>query len=189
MQQARLVFLERLEQVAPEDLVFIDESGVNWAMTRLFARSKRGERAFGSVPDKRGKNVTLIGALSLEGVIAAMTVEMATTGDVFKAYLEQVLAPVLRAGQVVVMDNLSAHKVDGVRSLIESTGAKLMYLPPYSPDFNPIEMCWSKVKAILRRMAARTTEALDAAITEALAAVTAEDARGWFAHCEWTTSI
>ena len=123
MQQARLAFLERLEQVAPEDLVFIDESGVNWAMARLFARSKRGERALGSVPDKRGKNVTLIGALSLEGVIAAMTVEMATTGDVFKVYLEQVLMPVLRAGQVVVMDNLSAHKVDGVRSLIESMGA------------------------------------------------------------------
>ncbi len=187
--QARLAFRERLEQVPPEDLVFLDESGVNRAMARLFARSKRGERAFGSVPDKRGKNVTLIGALSLEGVIAAMTVEMATTGEVFKAYLEQVLVPVLRAGQVVVMDNLSAHKVDGVRSLIESAGAKLMYLPPYSPDFNPIEMCWSKVKAMLRRIAARTTEALDAAITEALAAVTAEDARGWFAHCEWTTSI
>lgn len=179
-----------MSDVNPEDLVFVDESGVNRAMTRLSARAPRGKRAFGSAPARRGKNVTLIGALSLEGLVAAMTVELATDGPVFKAYLEEVLAPALRPGQVVVMDNLPAHKVAGVREIIEAAGGRVEYLPPYSPDLNPIEECWSKVKAILHRLAARTGEALDAAITEALAAVTAEDAEGWFAHrADWTLSI
>lgn len=143
--------------------------------------------------------MTLIGAMSLEGVIAAMSVELATDGPVFRAYLEQVLAPALRPGQVVVMDNLPAHKVSGVREIIEAAGARVEYLPPYSPDMNPIEECWSKVKAILRRLilrrlGARTGEALEAAVTEALdrvtARVTAEDARGWSAHrANWTSSI
>lgn len=169
--------------MALEDLVFVDESGVNRAMTRLFARAPRGKRALGSTPRNYGKNITMIGAMSLSGLVAVMTIDMATDGDIFKAYLEQVLVPALRPGQVVVMDNLSAHKVAGVRSLIESAGARLEYLPAYSPDLNPIEQCWSKLKALLRKAAARSYEALDRAISEAIKAITASDAQGWFRHC------
>jgi transposase len=121
--------------------------------------------------------------MSLEGVMAAMTVESATDGDVFLTYVEQVLCPRLRPGQVVVMDNLPAHKVDGVRSLIEAVGAELLYLPPYSPDFNPIEQAWSKIKQQLRSAKARTLETLEAAITQALAQITIQNAAAWFAHC------
>ena len=112
-----------------------------------------------------------------------MTVEAATDGDIFLAYLEQVLCPQLQPGDVVVMDNLSAHKVRGVGELITACGAELLYLPPYSPDFNPIEPCWSKIKLILRTLKARTAEALQQAVAQALAAITPDNARGWFAHC------
>lgn len=125
----------------------------------------------------------MLAALSLHGVIAAMTVESPTDGDVFLAYLEQVLCPRLQPGQVVVMDNLAAHKVEGVRSLIEAREAELLYLPPYSPDFNPIEPAWSKIKQQLRSAKARSLETLESAITDALAAVTPNNAAGWFAHC------
>ena len=127
--------------------------------------------------------LTTLGALTLRGIVGAMTVESATDGEVFLAYLEQVLGPQLQAGDVVVMDNLSAHKVAGVRELITARGAELLYLPPYSPDFNPIEQCWSKVKLILRTLKARTAEALEQAVAQALAAITPENARAWFAHC------
>lgn len=156
-------------------------------MARLYGRAPCGQRLVDKVPHRRGKNVTMLGALSLEGLVAVMTVELATNGDVFKAYLGQVLVPALRPGQVVVMDNLPAHKVTGVRELIESAGGRLLYLPPYSPEYNPIEQCWSKLKALLRKAAARTSEALDAAITEAIGAVTSVDARGWFGHCGYRT--
>lgn len=112
-----------------------------------------------------------------------MTIAEPTDGDIFLAYLEQVLCPQLRPGQVVIMDNLSAHKVDGVCQLIEATGAKLIYLPPYSPDLNPIEQAWSKIKQILRSLKARTVEALETAVAEALRAITPEDAIAWFSHC------
>lgn len=162
---------------------FIDESGVNLAMTRLFGRAPRGERVVDAVPRNSGPNVTLIASLSRQGVEAVMTVEGATNGEVFRAYVEQVLAPTLVPGDIVVMDNLSAHKVAGIREAIESRGATLIYLPPYSPDLSPIEPCWSKIKAYLRTFKARTPEALDAAIAQALATITESDARGWFAHC------
>ena len=121
--------------------------------------------------------------MSLRGIEAVMTVESATDGDVFLAYLEQVLCPKLKAGDVVVMDNLSAHQVEGVRELIAASGAELLYLPPYSPDFNPIEKAWSKLKQLLRTAKARTAEALQQAIAEALKAVTADNAAAWFRHC------
>lgn len=152
-------------------------------MTRRYARSPRGQRAQGKAPVNYGKNVTLIGAMTCDGLLAAMSVELATDGDVFKAYLDQVLCPHLKADHVVVMDNLPAHKVRGVRERIEATGAQLEYLPAYSPDFNPIEQCWSKMKAHLRKVSARTGDRLDEAITEALGLVTASDAAGWFEHC------
>ena len=127
--------------------------------------------------------MTLIGALRVSGMVAPMTVEAATDGEIFLAYVEHFLCPALRPEDVVVMDNLSAHKVDGVRQLIETTGAKLLYLPPYSPDLNPIEKAWSKIKQIMRGLKARSTETLDQAITEALMHVTADNARAWFRLC------
>jgi transposase len=162
---------------------FIDESGTNLAMTRLYGRAPRGVRVIGSVPRNYGRNVTLLAALSLSGVTAVMTVEGATDGDVFRAYVQEVLSPTLAAGDHVVLDNLGAHKVEGVRAAIEARGARLLYLPPYSPDLNPIERCWSKIKTTLRAAQARTREALEEAITLALATVTESDARAWFKHC------
>jgi transposase len=163
--------------------VFLDESGVTTEMTRRYGRAVRGERVRDAVPTGHWRTLTLLAALSWRGVRAAMTVESPTDGDVFRAYVEQVLGPRLQPGDVVVLDNLAAHKVAGVRALIEERGAQLLYLPPYSPDFNPIEPAWSKVKELLRAAKARTLPLLDDAITAALAAITADNAAGWFRHC------
>jgi transposase len=156
---------------------------VNIAMARHYARSPQGERVHTSKPVNKGQIMTVLGALSLEGIMAAMTVEGSTDAQVFLTSVKTILVPALRPGQVVLMDNLSAHPVDGVQEAIESVGARLEYLPPYSPDLSPIEKCWSKFKAILRAKAARTRDLLDQAITEALDMITPQDARGWFAHC------
>lgn len=161
---------------------FIDESGINLAMTRLYGRAPRGERALGRAPQNYGQNVTILGALSRTGLEAVMTIEGATDADVFRAYVSEVLCPTLRGGDIVIADNLSAHKATGVQEAIAARGARLLYLPPYSPDLNPIERCWSKIKTFLRAAEARTHEALDAAVTRALATVTESDARAWFAH-------
>lgn len=169
--------------LARKQLVFVDESGVNRSMTRLFAWAKRGERAYGHAPVNRGPNVTLIAALGIEGLLAPMQVNLATTGAVFRAYLEQVLCPVLKPGQIVLMDNLPAHKVSGVRECIEAVGAEVLYLPRYSPEYNPVEQLWSKLKGWMRKRAARRSEGLDVAITEAFEQITGEDAQGWFRHC------
>ena len=166
-----------------ECLKFIDESGTNIAMTRLYGRAPRGERVTGSVPQNYGRNITMLAALSATGIAAMMTVEGATDGDVFRTYVREVLAPTLTKGDIVVMDNLGAHKVEGVREAIEARGARPIYLPPYSPDLNPIERCWSKIKTALRGAKARTREALEAAIKQALATVTEADARAWFKYC------
>jgi transposase len=164
-------------------LKFIDESGVNVAMTRPCGRAPRGVRVPDAVPKNHGRNVTVLGALSCRGLEAVMTVDGPTDAAVFRAYVEQVLAPTLVTGDIVVMDNLSAHKVGGIHEVIEATGATVLYLPPYSPDFSPIEPCWSKLKTSLRTVKARTREALDMALTGALNTITASDARGWFKHC------
>jgi transposase len=164
-------------------LKFVDESGVNLALTRLYGRASAGERALGSVPQNYGSNVTLLGALGVTGLTALMTIDGATDGEVFLAFVEQVLCPTLDPGDIVVMDNLSAHKVAGVRPAIEGRGAQLLYLPPYSPDLSPIEQCWSKLKAGLRRIGARTREALETALQQVLETVTESDALAWFAHC------
>jgi transposase len=166
-----------------QDLVFVDETGVNIAMARRYARAPKGERAYASAPVNKGKNVTVLGALSLEGLIEAMTIEGSADGQVVSTFIQDVLVPALRPGQTVIMDNLSSHKVNGIQDAIEAMGARLEYLPSYSPDLSPIEKCWSKFKASLRAKAARTREYLDQAITEALDMITVQDARGWFAHC------
>jgi transposase len=164
-------------------LVFVDESGFHTSMTRLRARAPKGKRAYGKVPRNRGKNTTLIAAITLHGAMGApMTVEGGTDSAAFEAYVEHFLAPTLREGQVVVLDGLGAHRPKKIRELIEARGADLVFLPSYSPDLNPIEEAFSKVKALVRKEGARLSEALVEAIGRALAAVTAEDAAGWFAH-------
>lgn len=152
-------------------------------MTRLYARSAGGGRIHESTPGGHWKIMTILGAMSLRGMIATMTIEEATDADIFLAYVEHVLCPALRPGDVVIMDNLSSHKVSGVRKRIESAGAEVLYLPPYSPDLNPIEKAWSKLKQTLRSAKARTTEALEQAITEALNLISAENAQAWFRLC------
>jgi transposase len=164
-------------------LVFVDEMGTHTSFAPLYAYSPRGKRAFFKVPRNRGKNTTLLASMGWEGMAPSMAVEGSTTKEVFETYIEHFLTPVLRPGQVVVMDNLGAHKGERVRWLIQSRGCELLYLPPYSPDLNPIEEAFSKVKALLRRAGARAREALVEAIGRALAAVTAQDARGFFEHC------
>jgi transposase len=152
-------------------------------MTRLWARSEPGQRIVEATPQGHWKVLTTLGAMNLRGMVAVMTIESATDGDIFLAYLEQVLCPQLKTNDVVILDNLSAHKVRGVRELIESRGATLLYLPPYSPDLNPIEKAWSKLKQLLRTAKARTAQALDQAIAQALKAITADNALAWFQHC------
>jgi transposase len=152
-------------------------------MTRQWGRAPKGQRIDEATPQGRWEVLTTLGAMSLRGIEAVMTVPSATDGDVFRAYVEQVLCPTLRPGDVVVMDNLSAHKVAGIREMIEASHAQLLYLPPYSPDLNPIEKAWSKFKQFLRAAKARTAEALDQAITEALKTITSDNAAAWFRHC------
>jgi transposase len=164
-------------------LKFIDEAGVNLALTRLYGRAPRGERVVGGVPINYGENITMIGALSCRGLEAMMTVDGASDGGVFRAYVRQVLSPTLEPGDIVVMDNLGAHKVSGIREAIERCGATLLYLPPYSPDLSPIEPCWSKLKTALRAVGARTRHRLERAISQALATICEADAVAWFAHC------
>jgi transposase len=166
-----------------ERLKFLDEAGSNLALTRLYGRGAPGERIAEGVPQNYGENVTMLAAIGLAGLQAPMTVNGAVDGAVFLSYVREVLAPTLSEGDIVVMDNLKAHKVAGVAEAIEARGARLEYLPPYSPDLNPIEKCWSKVKTFLRKAKARTREALEAALKEALLTVTASDARAWFAYC------
>jgi transposase len=165
-------------------LVFIDESGFHTSMTRLYARAPKGERAYSKVPRNRGKNTTLIASITFEGVMGeAMTIEGATDSEAFEAYIEHFLAPTLTKEQVVVLDGLGAHRTERVRELVEATGADLLFLPSYSPDLNPIEEAFSKIKNIVRKAQARTREALVEAIALAISAITLEDVAGWFAHC------
>lgn len=165
-------------------LVFVDESGFHTSMTRLRARAPRGKRAYGRVPRNRGKNQTLIASITLEGGMgAALSIEGSTDAAVFEAYVEGFLAPKLEAGQVVVLDRLGAHRTSRVRELIEERRAELVFLPSHSPDLNPIEEAFSKMKNVVRKAGARTREALDGTMGEALGAVTLGDAAGWFSHC------
>ena len=164
-------------------MVFVDECGTHTSMTRLRARAPRGERTYGRVPRNRGKNTTLLASMDYEGMGPSMAVVGSTTKAVFEAYVERILAPSLRPGQVVVMDNLGAHRGERVGEFIEKRGCSLLFLPPYSPDFSPIEEAFSKIKALLRKAKARMRPALVEAIGRALDAVSTEDARGWFGHC------
>lgn len=165
-------------------LVFVEESGFNTSMTRLRSRAPRGERAYGRVPRNRGKNQTLIASISLKGGMGeAISIEGGTDAEVLETYVRDFLAPSLEAGQVVVMDKLGAHRSTRVKELIEARGCDLVLMPSYSPDLNPIEEAFSKIKSIVRKAGARTRELLDEAMGEAMSAVRLEDVLGWFTHC------
>ncbi|MDQ3498774.1 MAG: IS630 family transposase [Actinomycetota bacterium] len=166
-----------------ERLVFVDEMGANISLAPIHAWSRRGERAYLSAPRNRGKNTTLLASMSSKGMGPTLAVQGGTNKAVFEAYVERVLGPTLGTGQVVVMDNLSAHKGEEVRELIEARGCEVLFLPAYSPDYNPIEEAFTKIKGLLRKAQARTREALIEALGEAISAVTAGDARGFFEHC------
>ena len=169
--------------------MLVGESGTHIAMDRLKARAPKGQRAYGKVPRNRGKNLTLIASMSLDGMGEAMVVEGATDAEVFETYIEHFLPPTLKEGQVVLLDNLKAHKSKKIRELIEARGAGVLFLPSYSPDLNPIEEAFSKIKTILRKVGARTREALIEARAEALSAITPVDAAGWFAHCGYEVEV
>jgi transposase len=177
------------QQIDPKRLMFVDEMGTNTSLAPLWAWSLKGQRAYCSVPRNRGKNTTVLSSMTMEGMGPSLAVEGATTAAVFETYVERVLAPTLRSGQVVVMDNLTAHKGERVRHLIEERGCKLMYLPPYSPDFNPIEEAFAKIKGILRKAEARSREALIEMIGQAISAISARDARGFFEHCGYRAMV
>jgi transposase len=176
-------------RVDPKRFVFVDEMGTNTSLSPLYAWSRRGERAWCSVPRNRGPNTTLLSSMSIEGMGPSLAVVGSTTGEVFEVYVEKVLAPSLRHGQLVVMDNLSSHKGKRVRELIEEKGCELVYLPPYSPDLNPIEEAFSKIKGFIRKAEARTREALVEAMGAAISAVTARDVHGFFEHCGYATPV
>jgi transposase len=170
------------QKVDPRRLVFVDEMGTNTSLSPLYAYSLKGRRAFAEVPRNRGKNTTLLASMSLEGMGPCLAVEGATSATVFESYVERVLAPALKGGQIIVVDNLNAHKGERVRELIEERGCELLYLPPYSPDFNPIEEAFSKIKGLLRKAQVRTRKALVEALGRAISAISAMDARGFFKH-------
>lgn len=179
----RGAFVEALQGQDFTRFKFVDETSTNLTYCRRYARAEGGQRAHQATPLHGGPNVTLVAALTSTGLQAAMTVSGAVNGEVFAAYLSQVLGPTLAPGDVVILDNLPAHKVAGLAELVEARGARLQYLPPYSPDMNPIELAFSKLKTWLRTAQARTREALEAVVQAATDSITQADAQNWFAHC------
>jgi transposase len=186
VQRLRRQFRQRLTEEWSGQLAhlkFLDESGTHLGFTRRFGRARPGQRVVEGTPGNAGPHYTLLAALSTQGVQAPWLLEGAMDGAAFEVYVERVLVPTLRSGDIVLMDNLSFHKAPRIRTLIESVGARLEFLPPYSPDLNPIELCWSKIKTALRASKARTFEALLDALDDAFGSVTKQDAQAWFAHC------
>ena len=172
--------------VAPLDqsrFIFVDETSTSLAMTRRYARAPRGQRVYGAVPRNHGQNVSVIGALGLQGMVAAWSVEGAVDTDVFDVFVRQVLVPALRPGDVVRLDNLNVHHASCIEQAVQTAQGQVIFLPSYSPDFSPIEPCWSKVKTFLRGAAARTRHRLETALKSALLTLRPEDIRGWFTHC------
>lgn len=170
----------------PARLIFLDESAAKTNLTRLRGRAQRGARVHASAPAGHWHTTTMLGALRLDGTTACMALEGATDAEAFRTYVREVLCPILRPGDIVIMDNLAAHKTAETLALIEAAGAEARFLPPYSPDLNPIEKMWSKIKQLLRSAEARTASELVTAIGAALAKVTAQDARGWFTSCGYS---
>ncbi len=164
--------------------MFVDETGVHLGFTRLCGRSPKGERLYDCEPSNPGQNISLIGGMSLDGLIATMSLPGSVNTDVFLFYIQKILIPQLWAGAIVLMDNLPVHHATVIREALVAVGAKLVFLPPYSPDLSPIELCWSKLKQLLRSAKARTKEALDFVLTDIINNhISSDDALGWFAHC------
>lgn len=187
MQALRDAWHEQFEGIDPDRLVFLDESGAKNNLCRLRGRGRIGQRVVGKVPHGRWHTSTILSAVGLRGPFAPAVFDGPVDADVFGAYVEQVLRPALRPGDWVILDNLGPHKAAGVRDSIESAGARVLYLPPYSPDFNPIENLWSKLKAYLRSVGARRFEALCDAIAEGLERITLRDCKGFFQNCGYAT--
>ena len=183
----RVEFWEKIRNIAAENLIFIDESGVNLAMVRLYGRALKGQRVRGEKPQKRGRNISLLAALSVEKVITSVNIYGSVDGVTFEAFIQQ-LIPHLQENDCVVMDNAKIHHGKMVRELLSKAGVKLIYLSPYSPEFSPIENLWSKVKAILKKTAARTYKDLINGIEDAMIQVTKTNIRNWFAHCCYCAS-
>jgi transposase len=183
VRQLRAQSLDRVVTLVLERVKVIDETGSHRGLTRLFGRAAPGQRVGEAVPRQAGTHLTLLAALGVSGVSAPWVVEGVVDGGVFAIYLRDVLGPTLMPGDVVVMDNLSVHKVAAVDATLTTYGARLEYLPPYSPDFNPIEQCWAKIKTALRTAKARTLKALFQALQTALLTISEADAQAWFAHC------
>lgn len=180
MALARKLWRAAQPELDPSRIVFVDETGASTKMARLYGRAPRGERCVAAVPHGHWKTTTFIGGLRLSGMIAPMVLDGPMNGPAFLAWVEQELAPTLQPGDIVVMDNLPAHKPAAVRTVIERRDAELRYLPPYSPDLNPIEMAYSKLKALLKKASARTIETLWSAIATAIAQITRKDCLGYF---------
>jgi transposase len=182
----RQAWFNEQPDLEPERLVLLDECGTSTKMARRYGRSKRGQRCRAPIPHGHWKTTTLVAGLSLKGIVAPMTIDGAMNGKMFRAYVEQVLVPELKPGDIVVLDNLPAHKVSGIGQILQKAGATLRFLPPYSPDFNPIENAISQIKSILKKIAARTKGALEQAIAEAVDAVTPQHARNYFKAAGYT---
>lgn len=184
MQNLRFAYRDWTFTVDPRNLVFVDETGMHLGFTRLFGRSPQGERLHDTEPGNLGQNISLIGGMSIDGLIATMSIRGSVNTDVFLFYVQEILIPQLWAGAVVLMDNLPVHHAEVIRQAIVAVGAKVVFLPPYSPDLSPIELCWSKLKQLLRSAKARTREALDEALTDIINNyISSNDALGWLAHC------
>jgi len=168
--------------VDPERLVFLDECSANTGMTRLYGRALKEQRVVDTVPDVRFARTSVLASVRLNGTIVPCVFDGTLNGDLFREYVRVFLVPMLKPGDIVVLDNLSSHKVSGIVEMIEAAGAQVMFLPPYSPDFNPIELMWSKMKAILRKLKIRSRDLLDEAIVLALDLVSISDITNWFLH-------
>ena len=184
----RLEYWEKVKHIDQKNLVFLDETGVLLGLNRTHARSELGTRAYAVKPFYRGKRVTVIGAISIKRVVALMTMDNSMDGKAFEVFIEQCLVPQLWSGAVVVMDNLPAHKVDSITSMIESVGASILYLSPYSPDFNPIELWWSQLKFLLRQFSPTSTKMVDTIIAVALDLINPKHLKNWFTNCCYCTS-
>jgi transposase len=183
VKKEREKFQQDMINLPVEKLIFIDEAGVNIGMVRTYGRASIGTRAEGDKPRNTGSNISLLGALRLSGITTIVMLEGAVDGEVFEAFIEKMLVPTLRPGDIVLMDNVKTHKGEEVEEIIRSAGAKLQYLPRYSPDFSPMENCWSKLKELLRGIAARTVDNLEEGVKNALDKITEKDVKGWFKHC------
>lgn len=184
----RTAFREQVALLDQSRFIFVDETSIHTALTRRYARAPRGQRAYGSVPRNHGRNLSVIGALGLNGMVATMSVEGAVDTAIFNVFVHQVLVPALQPGDVVLLDNLSVHHASGIEQAVGAVHGLVRFLPPYSPDFSPVEPCWSKLKTSLRGAAARTRHRLERALTTALNLIEPENIFGWFRHCGYLVS-